>query len=181
MTSITFCLLDAANRNNSATGSITEPLSRRMARMRSASGVPPGSFVTTTFFPRSRNVAARRLSWVVLPEPSMPSNVMNIGARFYWERRRPRRLVRGRPARPAASRRLPGRRGRRRSESVAESAQVMLAHQRLEHLRPCEQAEALAEVGAAAQFGERALVGERSLRQLVHAEEVAELGVLAVE
>ena len=27
---------------------------------------------------RSRSVAARRLSWVVLPEPSMPSKVMNM-------------------------------------------------------------------------------------------------------
>src|ERR1041384_6693144 len=57
----------------------------------------------------------------------------------------------------------------------------MLAHQRLEYLRPRQQAEAFAEAGAAAQLREGVLVRERARLQLVHAEEVTELGVLAVE
>ncbi len=49
--------------------------------MRSEIGVPPGSLVATQSRPRARSQAATRWSWVDFPEPSGPSNVMNISER----------------------------------------------------------------------------------------------------
>ena len=40
-------------------------------------GVPPGSAVSTTVRPQPRRRAAKRRNWVVLPDPSMPSKVIN--------------------------------------------------------------------------------------------------------
>ena len=76
MISIVCCLLDAANNNTSAIGSMTFFESRRIARMRSAIGVPPGSFVVTRAF-GIRSASLR--TCVDFPEPSIPSNVMNTG------------------------------------------------------------------------------------------------------
>src|SRR5690606_7102640 len=47
------------------------------SRMRSASGVPPGSRLSTTSMPRSRRRSARYSRLVLLPAPSGPSRVMN--------------------------------------------------------------------------------------------------------
>ena len=47
-------------------------------RMRSPSGVPPGSRVATTS-PSCDSRSASSLAWVVLPEPSRPSKVTNTG------------------------------------------------------------------------------------------------------
>src|SRR5687767_14716281 len=66
-------------------------------------------------------------------------------------------------------------------EAVAQAAEVVLTHERLEYRGPRQDAEALAETRLAAEPGELRLVGEAPRMQLVHAEEVPELGMLAVE
>src|SRR5680860_688495 len=45
--------------------------------------VPPGSRVSTTEYPASRNRSASILAWVDLPAPSPPSNVMNLPVATY--------------------------------------------------------------------------------------------------
>src|SRR5207249_654375 len=65
---------EAAKRNSSATGSMVAAVSRRITRMRSAVGVPPGSLVARAFGIRSASLR----SCVDFPEPSMPSRVMNM-------------------------------------------------------------------------------------------------------
>src|SRR2546430_4890769 len=62
----------------SAHGEISSPL-RRSSRTWSPSGVPPGSRVVTTSSPVPRTASASSSACVDLPEPSRPSNVMNIG------------------------------------------------------------------------------------------------------
>jgi hypothetical protein len=54
----------------------SERESRMMLRIRSPRAVPPGWRRVTTLWPSASSVVARRLSWVVLPEPSRPSKVM---------------------------------------------------------------------------------------------------------
>src|SRR5437867_12229372 len=140
ITSMTCCRRDAAKRKSSGTGSIFIAVSSRIARMRSATGVPPGSLVTRTFGIRSASFR----SCVVLPEPSMPSRVMN-------------------------------------TQPVFQAAKIMLAHQLLEHIIVRQETKSLAEPGATAQASELALVGQSARLELVHAQEVAELGMLAIE
>src|SRR4051794_30049769 len=43
--------------------------------------VPPGSCVSTTFNPRSRSLFVKSCICVVLPQPSVPSKVMNVPRR----------------------------------------------------------------------------------------------------
>src|SRR3954452_24352946 len=160
MTSMTFCLLDAANKNNSAMGSSCELPASRMARMRSASGVPPGSFVMTAPGMRS----ASRRSCVDFPEPSIPSNVMNMG--FVNSILRVAK-------RPSGSRLLP--------KPIPQSPQVMLAHQRLENSIRRQHTKPFAEPRAAAEVREPSLVRERPRFELVDAEEARQFGMLAVE
>src|SRR2546430_4301732 len=66
----------------SAHGEISSPL-RRSSRKCSPSGVPPGSRVVTTSSPAPRTASASSSACVDLPEPSRPSNVMNIGGLGY--------------------------------------------------------------------------------------------------
>src|SRR5437667_12143865 len=47
------------------------------SRMRSPMAVPPGSRVTSGSMPRLRSHSAKSLSWLLLPAPSGPSQVMN--------------------------------------------------------------------------------------------------------
>ena len=75
ITSITCCRREAANRNSLRERIELDSRSSRIARMRSADGVPPGSLVTHGI-PRSH--LGRRRNWVVFPDPSIPSNVINI-------------------------------------------------------------------------------------------------------
>src|SRR5919204_3839161 len=67
----------AANSAASAHGEISS-LPRSNLRTSSPSAVPPGSRVTTTSRPSCSRASARSFVWVVLPEPSRPSNVTNI-------------------------------------------------------------------------------------------------------
>src|SRR5262249_4427406 len=57
--------------------------SRRSSRIRSPSGVPPGSRVATTSRPPSARKAAASPACVDLPDPSTPSNVTNIAGLRY--------------------------------------------------------------------------------------------------
>src|SRR5205809_2690857 len=77
ITSSTSSARAAANRAASAQGEIPFPV-RRSSRTRSPSGVPPGSRVVTTSRPVSRIASASSSVCVDFPEPSRPSNVMNI-------------------------------------------------------------------------------------------------------
>ena len=52
--------------------------SLRSPRMSSARRVPPGSRVSMTATPRRSSAALSRATWVDLPHPSPPSNVMNL-------------------------------------------------------------------------------------------------------
>src|SRR3954471_11672427 len=61
----------------SAHGEMPSPL-RRSSRTCSPRGVPPGSRVVTTSRPVPRIASASSSVWVDFPEPSRPSNVMNI-------------------------------------------------------------------------------------------------------
>jgi hypothetical protein len=54
---------------------------RIRSRIFSPRAVPPGSRVSRTCRPSARSRSARRRTCVDLPEPSTPSNVMNIEAR----------------------------------------------------------------------------------------------------
>ncbi len=67
----------AAKSAASAQGETSSPCSST-CRMRSPSGVPPGSRVATTS-PSCDSRSASSLAWVVLPEPSRPSKVTNTG------------------------------------------------------------------------------------------------------
>ena len=59
------------------------PASIRMSRISSPTGVPPGSRVRTTGRPAaSASVADPAPAWIVLPEPSGPSNVTNQPRRW---------------------------------------------------------------------------------------------------
>src|SRR6476620_5516798 len=66
----------------SAHGEILPPL-RRSSRTCSPSGVPPGSRVVSTSRPVPRSASASSSACVDLPEPSRPSNVMNIAGLGY--------------------------------------------------------------------------------------------------
>src|SRR5258708_1479690 len=66
-------------------------------------------------------------------------------------------------------------------EAVSQSLEVVLAHEGLEHLIPGQEAEALAHPCAAPQALQASLRRHRPGRQFVNAEEVAELGMLAIE
>src|SRR5437763_1418184 len=57
----------------------------------------------------------------------------------------------------------------------------MLAHQLLKDIVAREKSESLAEPRAAAEAGELTLVGKTARLQLMHAEKMSELGVLAIE
>src|SRR5919198_4466585 len=72
----------AAKSAASAHGEMPLPLSRS-SRTCSPSSVPPGSRVVTTSRPAPRIASASSSAWVVLPEPSRPSNVMNIRSLGY--------------------------------------------------------------------------------------------------
>ena len=74
----TLCALSAAYSNASARGE-TSPPCRSSLRIWRPSSVPPGSLVVTTSKPRPRSHSASNCIWVVLPDPSPPSKVMNIG------------------------------------------------------------------------------------------------------
>src|SRR5574344_499437 len=79
MTSATTCARAARKRSTSLRGTgASADLSRTRFRIVSASGVPPGSRVVRTVLPRPRRCAARPARCVDLPEPSGPSNVMNL-------------------------------------------------------------------------------------------------------
>src|SRR5438067_6025279 len=68
------CRREAMNRYISASGSIWRPLYSRRSRICSLSSVPPGSRTRTGSRLASHSVSSS--AWVVLPEPSVPSNVM---------------------------------------------------------------------------------------------------------
>src|SRR3954447_13238997 len=72
----------AANRAASAHGEMPSSPSKS-SRTRSPSLVPPGSRVATTSRPASRKASASSSAWVDFPEPSRPSNVMNIPSLGY--------------------------------------------------------------------------------------------------
>src|ERR1035441_5888855 len=75
--SSTFCAREAKYSSTSVTGlSSWLAASSRMRRIFMAMGGPPGSTVSITVRPIPRKRPARRCIWVVLPDPSMPSNVM---------------------------------------------------------------------------------------------------------
>src|SRR5947207_8698124 len=82
MTSATSCRLAAMNRYISASGSISRPLYRRTSRICSLSSVPPGSRTSTGS--RLASHSPRSSACVVLPEPSVPSNVMNSPRFAIW-------------------------------------------------------------------------------------------------
>src|SRR5688500_13921777 len=69
----------------------------------------------------------------------------------------------------------------RSAETVAETAQVMLSHQRLEDIRPREQSKSFSEARFPSELRKLRFIRERPRLQLVHAEEVTELGVLLKE
>src|SRR5438093_13029299 len=132
--------------------------------MRSATTVPPGSLVTRTFGIRSASFR----SCVVFPEPSIPSSGMNMVARLLgcwvaWllKAQQPSNLATQQP--------------------VLQPAKIMLAHQFLEDIIVCQKTKSLAQPGATAEPRELVLIGEHARLELVHAEEVAELGMLAIE
>src|SRR5919197_2825452 len=77
MTRSTSSARAAANRAASAHGETSSPC-RRTRRIRSPSGVPPGSRVATTSRPSFRSRCSSSRAWVVLPEPSRPSKVTKI-------------------------------------------------------------------------------------------------------
>src|SRR5437870_9079582 len=77
ITSSTSSARAAANRAASAQGEIPFPV-RSSSRTRSPSFVPPGSRVVTTSRPVARIASASSSACVDFPEPSRPSNVMNI-------------------------------------------------------------------------------------------------------
>src|SRR5438445_7031365 len=66
-------------------------------------------------------------------------------------------------------------------QSVSKPSQVMFAHQSHEDLRPGEKSKAFAEESAAAKAMEVRFVGQCSRLQLLHAEKIGELRMLAVE
>src|ERR671938_436014 len=72
----------AANSAASAHGEASSPR-KSTSRTCSPRGVPPGSRVVTTSRPVSRRARASSSVCVVFPEPSSPSNVMNIGGLGY--------------------------------------------------------------------------------------------------
>src|SRR2546428_4372852 len=75
ITSRACCARAAEKRSACASGeSATSRVWRRTSRIRSASGVPPGSRVSRTSRPRARSVSASRAAWADLPTPSPPSN-----------------------------------------------------------------------------------------------------------
>ena len=118
----------AANSSASArpVRSIFGSVSSTRLRMRSPSGVEPGSLVATTSQPRARSTAARRDSRLDLPEPSGPSRVMKTPLRGDVTRASVR-SQRGRRVRAARGEAAPGA-GERRSVtpsgSVARSRSV---------------------------------------------------------
>src|ERR1700674_449568 len=65
----------AMNRYISASASMSSPAYRTTSRIRSPSSVPPGSRMTTGSCGDSHSPTIS--TWVVLPEPSVPSKVMN--------------------------------------------------------------------------------------------------------
>src|SRR5256885_3925563 len=77
ITSSTSSARAAANSAASAQGEIPFPV-RSSSRTRSPSFVPPGSRVVTTSRPVARIASASSSACVDFPEPSRPSNVMNI-------------------------------------------------------------------------------------------------------
>src|ERR1700680_4897362 len=68
-----------------------------------------------------------------------------------------------------------------RFQSIAQSPQVVLAHELLEDLWPRQESEAFAEESAAAETMEMPVVGERARLKLLNAEKIGELRMLAVE
>ena len=82
MTSATSWARAALNSSASARGvdraGRRTPRSRSSARTRSPSGVPPGSRVSRTTWPRPPSSSASRRASTVLPAPSGPSSVMNV-------------------------------------------------------------------------------------------------------
>ena len=66
----------------SVIGCRSRPFSRRARRI-SPWGQSPGSCVSVTFLPSRLKRAARRLACVDLPEPSIPSIVINIYASLH--------------------------------------------------------------------------------------------------
>ena len=89
----------------------------RASRIASPSGVPPGSRVATTSSPLSRSQSASSAAWVVFPDPSGPSKVMNTRAptirRYARGGHRRRRLHRLEPRRRPRRARRRGARDRR--------------------------------------------------------------------
>src|ERR1051325_9728149 len=127
--------------------------------MRSAVGVPPGSFVTSGFVViEFSSSAATRRSCVVLPQPSLPSKGMNMVAGLLG-RRVPSNLATLQP--------------------FAQSPQVMLPHQSLEHILARQPPQALAPLRALGHPGQ--LLGGCRGRRILRAAGVAEVGMLAVE
>src|SRR4029450_12350760 len=83
-TSSTSCARAAAKRAASAQGAGPSP-PRIRSRIFSPKAVPPGSRVVRTSRPSSRKSSETRRTCVDLPDPSTPSNVMNIEAKLgYW-------------------------------------------------------------------------------------------------
>ncbi len=80
-TKLVKCTARAANMSSSsAVGGMDSPpalSNNTISRILSASGVPPGSRVTTCAIPRSLKPSDKRATCVDLPTPSIPSMVKN--------------------------------------------------------------------------------------------------------
>src|SRR5512134_100039 len=78
MTPRTCCARAASYRSSSVSGKTGSSRGdRRRERISSASFVPPGSRVTRWGIPFFLRCTDSRRTWVVLPDPSIPSNVTN--------------------------------------------------------------------------------------------------------
>ena len=68
-----------------------------------------------------------------------------------------------------------------RFEAVAQSAQIVFAHESFENLWPREKPETFAEKSAATKTMQLGFIGERSRLQFLHSEKIGKLRMLAVE
>src|SRR5690606_11446993 len=78
----TNCAREATKSVASAAGASGRSECRRISRMRSPTGVPPGSRYTAWVTPSAVRRAERRWSWVDFPAPSPPSKTSS------WPRKR---------------------------------------------------------------------------------------------
>ncbi len=73
----------AKNRASASAPKCSAAPERRICRIASAPGEPPGSRVSSTSQPHARKWDASNLAWVDFPVPSPPSSVMNRPANLF--------------------------------------------------------------------------------------------------